>query len=168
VIVPVRDEVDVLAATVNATVPLPLKDAPLVTVIQAALLVADQAQPLVVVTAIVELSPLAGEFRLTGEIENVQGAPAWVTVKVWPATVSVPVRDEVDVLAATVNATVPLPLPEAPLVTVIHAALLVAVQAQPLVVVTATVELSPAAGEFQLAGAMEKVHGTPDWVTVNV
>jgi hypothetical protein len=82
VIVPVRDEVEVLAATVNATVPLPLPDAPLVTVIHAALLVADQAQPLVVVTAIVELSPLAGEFRLTGEIENVQGAPAWVTVKV--------------------------------------------------------------------------------------
>jgi hypothetical protein len=82
VIVPVRDEVEVLAATVNATVPLPLPDAPLVTVIQAALLVAVQAQPLVVVTATVELSPAAGEFRLTGAIENVQAAPAWVTVKV--------------------------------------------------------------------------------------
>ena len=77
-----RDEVEVLAATVNATLPLPLPDAPLVTVIHAALLVVVQAQPLVVVTAIVELSPLAGEFRLTGEIENVHGAPAWVTVKV--------------------------------------------------------------------------------------
>jgi hypothetical protein len=73
----------------------------------------------------------------------------------------VPVRDEVDVLAATVNPTLPLPLPDAPLVTVIHAALLVAVQAQPLVVVTATVELSPAAGEFQLVGAMANVQGAP-------
>jgi hypothetical protein len=82
--------------------------------------------------------------------------------------VIVPVRDEIEVLAATVNATVPLPLPEAPLVTVIHAALLVAVQAQPLVVVTAMVELSPAAGEFQLAGAIENVQGAPAWVTVKV
>jgi hypothetical protein len=89
-------------------------------------------------------------------------------VNVWPATVSVPVRDAVEVLAATTKPTTPFPLPEAPLVTVIQAALLVADQAQPLVVVTATVELSPAAGEFPHAGATEQVHGTPDWVTVNV
>ena len=79
-----------------------------------------------------------------------------------------PVRDEVEVLAATTKPTTPFPLPEPPLPMVIQAALLVAVQAQPLVVVTATVALSPAAGEFQLTGAMENEHGTPAWVTVNV
>ncbi len=45
--------------------------------------------------------------------------------------VAVPVRALVAVLAATARATVPLPLPLAPLVTVIHDAVLVAVHAQP-------------------------------------
>jgi hypothetical protein len=166
--VPVREAVEVLAVTTKPTTPFPLPEPPLPIVIQETLLVAVQAQPLAAVTDTVALSPAAGEFQLTGEMEKVQGTPAWVTVKVWPATVSVPVRDDVEVLAATVNATEPLPLPDAPLVTVIHAALLLAVQAQPLVVVTAIVELSPAAGEFQLAGAIENVQGAPAWVTVKV
>ena len=53
--------------------------------------------------------------------------------------VAVPVRAVVAVLAATVIAAVPLPLPLAPLVIVSHDALLVAVQAQPARLVTATV-----------------------------
>ena len=44
-----------------------------------------------------------------------------MTVTVWPAMVRVPVR-AAPVLAATVKFTVPLPLPEAPLVTVIQVA----------------------------------------------
>ena len=52
--------------------------------------------------------------------------------------VAVPVRGVATVLAATVRATVPLPLPLAPLVTVIHDAVLAAVQAQPVGLVTAT------------------------------
>ena len=63
-------------------------------------------------------------------------------------------RDEVEVLAATTKPTTPFPVPEAPLPMVIHETLLVAVQAQPLAAVTVTVALSPAAGEFQLTGAM--------------
>ena len=59
-------------------------------------------------------------------------AAAWLTVYVWPAMVAVPVRGVVTVLAATVRATVPLPLPLAPLVTVIHDAVLAAVHAQPV------------------------------------
>ena len=42
------------------------------------------------------------------------GAPAWVTVTVCPATVSVPVRSEVPVFAATTNVIVPFPVPPAP------------------------------------------------------
>ncbi len=59
--------------------------------------------------------------------------------------VAVPVRADVAVLAATARATVPLPLPLAPLVTVIHEAVLVAVQAQLLWLVTATLAACPAA-----------------------
>jgi len=59
-----------------------------------------------------------------------------VIVKVAPAIVSVPVRLEATVFAATLNPTVPLPDPVAPLVTVIHAALLAAVHEQPVATVT--------------------------------
>ena len=59
--------------------------------------------------------------------------------------VAVPVRDVVAVLAATARATVPLPLPLAPLVTVSHDAVLAAVHAQPVWLVTATLAASPAA-----------------------
>jgi len=52
--------------------------------------------------------------------------------------VRVAVRAVVVVLAATLKATLPAPLPLAPAVTVSHAALLVAVQAQPPGAVTAT------------------------------
>jgi hypothetical protein len=58
--------------------------------------------------------------------------PAWVIVTVLPAIVSVPLRDEVELFALTENATVPLPEPVLPLVTVIQDALLTAVQAQPV------------------------------------
>ena len=64
--------------------------------------------------------------------------PASVTVKVLPAIVTVPVRELVVVLAATLTCTVPLPLPDVPDVTVIQDALLVDVHAQPAVAVTAT------------------------------
>jgi hypothetical protein len=81
--------------------------------------------------------------------------PACVTVNVSPATVSVPLRWPVPVFGATVKATVPAPLPEAPLVMVIHAALLVPVHAQPVLATTDSEALSPAAGEFRLIGLSE-------------
>ena len=74
-----------------------------------------------------------------------QPAAAWLTVNVCPAIVAVPVRALVTVFAATESATVPLPLPLAPLVIVSHEALLVAVQEQPARLVTATLFASPAA-----------------------
>ena len=59
-----------------------------------------------------------------------------MTVNVAPAIVSVPVRLDATVFAATLKPTLPLPDPVAPLVTVIHAALLAAVHAQPVGMLT--------------------------------
>ena len=70
--------------------------------IQVALLVAVQLQPVRVVTLTVPLPLLDENSWLVGEIEKVQGTPPCVTVKVWPAIVSVPVRELVLGLAATV------------------------------------------------------------------
>jgi hypothetical protein len=80
--------------------------------------------------------------------------PAWVTVKVRAAIVTVPVRDEVDVFAATPTVTVPLPVPLAPAVTASQAALLDAVQSHVLPAATDTLVLSPAAADDRLAGVM--------------
>ena len=77
------------------TLAFPVPLAPPVIVIHAALLLAVQAQvlpPPVTITSVLELPPTAGMDRVTGERPNVQDEPDWVTVTVWPATVSVPVR----------------------------------------------------------------------------
>ena len=68
--------------------------------------------------------------------------------------VTVPLRVEVAVFAATLYATEPSPDPLAPLVTVIHATLLVAVHAQPVSDVTATEPVPPPAGTDWLVGAI--------------
>ena len=65
--------------------------------------------------------------------------------------VSVPLRALLLVLAATEYATVPLLLPDAPEVTVIQLALLMAVQAQPEVEETVIVPLWPVAAADWLA-----------------
>jgi hypothetical protein len=67
---------------------------------------------------------------------------ACVTVNVLPAIVSVPVR-ALPVFFDTLKVTVPLPLPEAPVSTVIQESFDVAVQAQPAWVVTAIEGLVP-------------------------
>ena len=72
--------------------------------------------------------------------------PAWVTVTVCPATVSVPVRWVVAVLAATVKLTPPLPDPLAPAVMVIQLALVAAVHEQPVPDDTETVYGLPVDG----------------------
>ncbi len=63
-------------------------------------------------------------------IDSVHAAPACVTVTVVPATVTVPVRDDVLVLAAIVKPTIPPPEPLG-MFSVIHEALLCAVHAHP-------------------------------------
>jgi hypothetical protein len=142
--------------------------APLLMVSHDALLVALQAQVLPVVTPTLVVSPAAGELRVAGEIEGVQGAaPACVTEKVCPAIVTVPVRCEVLVFAATATFAVPLPFPLAPLLMVSHDALLAAIQAQVLPVVTLTLVVSPAAGELRVVGVIENAQGAA-WVTEKV
>src|SRR5256885_5972296 len=84
------------------------------------------------------LFPYTTLFRSVGEIENVHGAPACVTVNVCPPIVIVPVRDELQVLRLTLRLPVPLPLPLSPALIVSQASLLVAVQLQPVPAVTAT------------------------------
>jgi hypothetical protein len=79
---------------------------------------------------------------------NAQLAAACVTVKVCPATVSVALRVDVVVFAATLKLTLPLPEPVAPVAMLAHAALLVAVQEHPVLVVTATDPEPPAAAKL--------------------
>ena len=64
--------------------------------------------------------------------------------------------------------TEPLPLPAAPALIVIQVSLLVAVHAQPVVAVTATLPVPAADVTFADAGAIVSVQGAPAWVIVNV
>jgi len=81
---------------------LPLPLAPALIVIHASLLAALQLQPVPAVTVTVPVVATDDvRFDDVGEIVNVQGAPACVTVKLCPPMVIVPVREVVPVLAAT-------------------------------------------------------------------
>lgn len=71
-------------------------------VIQAALLTAVQLHPAATVTARFAVDPPAATLAEDDEITGVHEAPAWVTVKVLPATVKVPVRDPLLGFAAAV------------------------------------------------------------------
>lgn len=71
-------------------------------------------------------------------------APAWLTVNVRPATVSVPLRAVVDLLAATVKDTDAGPLPEVG-VTTTQLTVLDADQVHPPAVDTGTEPVPPAA-----------------------
>ena len=100
--VAVLGAVVVLAATVNPTPPEPVRLAPLVIVTHGAPLVAVQLHPVAVVTETLLLAPLADIDWLVDDIMYEQDVPTWVTVKVFPPTVSVPVRGVVPGFAATV------------------------------------------------------------------
>ena len=112
----------------------------------------------------------AGNARVeeAGEIETVHGAPAWLTVNVWPPMVSVPVR-ATPVLAVTPYVTTPSPVPLAPDVIEIQSAFAVATQLQPALAVTFTVPLVAAdVVRSTEAGEMVNVQGAPACVRVNV
>ena len=83
-----------------------------------------------------------------------QAAAACVTVNVVPAIVSDPLRLVVTVFSATLNPALPAPEPDAPLVTVIHGALLLAFQAQPGPAVTGLLPVPPAAVNAAVVGEM--------------
>ncbi len=97
----------------------------------------------------------------------VAAAAACVTVYTWPAIVTVPVRGAVPALAATLSDTLPLPLPDAPAVTVIHAALLSADHPHEVPAVTPTVNVPPADPADWLAGEMLKLQPAPACVTTS-
>ena len=74
-------------------------------------------------------------------------------------------------LAGALKATVAFPVPLAPLVIVIQATLLLAVQAQllpPPVTITSVLELPPTAGIDRVVGERPNVQDEPDCVTVTV
>ena len=163
-----RCAVEVLVAALKVTVPLPEPLAPPLIVSHAALLVAVHVHPLAAVTAVVDDPPAAVSVWASGDTPNVHAAPVWVTVTAWPATVSVPMRWAVEVLVAALKVTVPLPFPLAPPLMVSQAALLVAVQAQPLAAVTAVVDDPAAAASVRDVGETPKAHDAPVWVIVTV
>src|SRR5262245_39312157 len=106
---------------------------------------------------------------LIGAMEYMHGGGGadCVTVKVCPATVRVPMRCA-PALAAIVKATLPLPLPDAPAVTVSHGALLAAVQPQPLAALTAIVVPAPPAAAAVCDVGLMAYEQPCDWVTLNV
>jgi hypothetical protein len=137
--------VAVLAAIANPTAPLPVPDAPLVTVSHGAFDAAVHVQVVAeAVTATLPAPAVSGTSWVVGEIVNEQGgggAPACDTAKVFPAIAIVEVRALNAVFAATLKLTVALPLPVLPAM-LIHCALVVAVHAQ--VVAEAVIAIDPA------------------------
>ena len=156
-----------LFETENVTVPLPVPDAPVTTVMKLLFDTAVHAQPAPAVTVII-VPVCAFLFRLceVGLIENVQPLLC-VTVCVWPAIVSVSTRCG-PVLAATLKPTVPLPVPVAPLVIVIHDAVVEDVHAHPAGIVTATFVAAPLPAPTVCAAGLSEAGHEPDCVTVCV
>jgi len=168
--VPVRELVLLLAAALNATVPLPLPLAPAVTVSHDVLLLTPvHAHPAGDVTPVEPVPPAAGTEPLVGAIAYVQLMPGCVTLKLCPAIVRVPVRELVLLLAVALNATVPLPLPLAPPVTVSHDVLLLTpVHAHPASDVTLVEPVPPPAATAPLVGTIEYVQVRPGCVTLKL
>src|SRR5581483_761014 len=110
--------------------------------------------------------PAAAAAWFDGPIETAHAADC-VTVNVRPPTPIVPVRAPPP-FAATVNAIVPLPLPDAPLVIEIHDAVDEAVQEQTAGAVTVKLPDPPLDPTDWLDGAIENAHDTAACETVNV
>jgi hypothetical protein len=134
-----------LRSALNVTAPLPVPDDPAVTVNQSAFELAVQLHPApVAVTVTVPLPPRSPTFWLVGAMVKEHGAsPSCVTVNVCPATLTVPLRP-VPRFGSTTNPTDPLPVPDAPEVTMIHKALEAAVHEHVPPVVTVTDPMPPA------------------------
>lgn len=115
------------------------------TVTHALLVVAVQAQVAWVATVIEPDVPVDGALISEGVSVKVHDGYDCVTVNDFPAIVSIADRGSVLVLAATLNVTVPDPVPVVP-DTVTHAAALDAVQLHVDDVVTATLPLPPLPG----------------------
>jgi hypothetical protein len=88
----------------------------------------------------------------------------WLTVTDWPATVTTSVRGLVVALAVAVRVTLPSPVPLAG-DTVIHEAVVEAVQLQPAAAVTVTDALPPLPGVLTVVGVTVKLQPAPAWST---
>ena len=86
-------------------------------------------------------------------------------MNVWPAIVAVPLRIA-PVFAATLKVTDPLPVPDAPLDTVIQETLLAAVHEHQLAVETAIVAVPPVAANDCDTGEIAKLQDEESWMTV--
>lgn len=158
-----------MAAAVKLTVAGPLPLAALLTFSHpVALLAAVHAHPVSVASVVDPLPPPATTAWLVGARLKVQAAAACDTVKVCVAIVSVPDRVDAFGLAATLNAVEPLPLPLAPLVTVIQLVLLEPDHGHPAGAVTFVDPVPPAAATDRLLVEIANVHPTPACVTVRV
>ena len=151
---------------VNVTVPFPEPEAPADTVSHDGPLVAVQVQPVPADTVIVPGVALSLTVRLVGVTVMVHAAADCVTTTEEPATVSVAVREVVLVFWAALKPNGPPPVRLAPDVMVSQVAGLVAVQAQPDVVVTVPLAEPPDAVNDRVVGDTEKEQGAPAWVTV--
>jgi hypothetical protein len=116
--------------------------------------------PAAVVTATEPVEAAAVDDTLVGEIVTSQ-VPLWATVTVWPAIVSVPLREVAAVFAATEKVTAPLPLVfgPAPAVMVIHDVVLDALQEHPTGDVTEITRLPPAASNDSAVEERVAPHG---------
>jgi hypothetical protein len=131
------------------------------------LLTAFQEQPLCVVTVICGELAAAGTVAVVGETLYEQ-VPFWLTVTVWFAIVSVPVRGASDApFDATLKTTLPFPLPPGPLVMVMNGELLTAVHAHPAWAPTFTVSVAPLGTTVNVVADTVNVHPTPACVTVS-
>jgi hypothetical protein len=136
---PLRAVARGLAVTDTVMLPFPVPEGTPPIAIQAVLLVAVQAQPVGAVTAIDEFPATQSSETAVLESWNVHDVPAWVTVTVWPATVTVPVRGAAAIFGVTENCARPPPARLLPAVIAIHPALLIAVQEHPAAVLTVMV-----------------------------
>lgn len=102
---PLRLAALVLAATAYVTVPAPDPVPPEEMVSHGTELLAVHEHPGAELTPTVPLVASGATVALVGEIANVQATPAWVTENTCPAIVSDPLRDDVDVLVATLYVT---------------------------------------------------------------
>lgn len=139
--------------TVNDIHPDPVSS--VLVVIHESVVVAVQEHEASVVRKLVPTPPSGVIVRVVGLSVNGQVFAAWVTVKVRPATVSVPVRCVERLFASTRNATRPVRVPLVPVVIVIQGTLLTAVQVQESVVVTIVAPVPPFGLSDKLVGEIE-------------
>ena len=109
----------------------------------------------------------AGTATEVGLVDTLHEMPAWLTVKVAPAIVIVPVRGVASGFGDTLYEMLPTPVPLPPSGIVIHGTELTAVHAQVLPVLIPTVLNADAAVSDTLVVDSTAAHAGADCVTVN-